>query len=67
MSPAAVLATYVAVHGSDPPPAQVLAIRGEAFELGAPLSAAASANLDAAVRSFVERLAVRAGDGARRS
>jgi hypothetical protein len=51
--------TYVAVHGSDPPPARVLAIRGEAFELGAPLSAAATANLDAAVRSFVERFAAR--------
>jgi hydrogenase maturation protease len=67
MSPAAVLATYVAVHGSDPPPALVLAIRGEAFELGAPLSAAAAANLDAAVRAFVERFAVRAGGRADRN
>jgi hydrogenase maturation protease len=59
MSPAAVLATYVLVHGSDPPPAHVLAIRGEAFELGAPLSAIAAANLDAAIRHFGEWFAGR--------
>jgi hypothetical protein len=45
----------------------VLAIRGEAFELGAPLSAAATANLDAAVSAFVERFAVRAGGRADRN
>jgi len=60
MSPAAVLATYVLVHGSDPPPAHVLAIRGEAFELGAPLSAGATANLDAAIRHFGDWFAVSA-------
>jgi hydrogenase maturation protease len=52
MSPAAVLATYVLVHGSEPPPAHVLAIRGEAFELGEGLSAAAAAHLDAAIGHF---------------
>jgi hydrogenase maturation protease len=52
MSPEAVLATYVLVHGSDPPPAHVLAIRGEAFELGEGLSAAATAHLDAAIGHF---------------
>ena len=51
MSPAALLATYRDVVGA-PPPAFVLAIRGEAFELGAPLSAAARAHLDAALAFF---------------
>jgi len=60
MSPAAVLATYVLVEGSDPPPAHVLAIRGERFELGEPLSAAAAGHLEAAVRHFGDWLAVTA-------
>lgn len=52
MSPAAVLETFRAVVG-EPPEAWVLAIRGERFELGEPLSAQAEAHLDAALDSFV--------------
>ncbi|MBK7073249.1 MAG: hydrogenase maturation protease [Myxococcales bacterium] len=55
MSPAALLATYRDVVGP-PPPAFVLAIRGEGFELGAPLSAAAGAHLDAALAFFAGSL-----------
>jgi hydrogenase maturation protease len=54
MSPAAVLDTHRSVVG-EPPPAWVLAIRGTSFELGDELSPAAAANLDAALRFFVER------------
>lgn len=53
LSPAQLLGVYRLVHRCAPPAAQVLAIRGYAFELGAPLSEAARANLDRAV----ERLA----------
>ena len=48
MSPAAVLEVYRELYG-EPPPAYLLAIRGESFELGEPLSTEASANLDAAL------------------
>jgi hypothetical protein len=41
-----------------PPPAFQLAIRGEHFELGEPLSAAAAVNLEAAL-AFTERLLAR--------
>ncbi|MGE5469234.1 MAG: hydrogenase maturation protease [Bacteroidota bacterium] len=41
LSPAAVLQVYVQMHG-EAPPAFVLGVRGEAFELGEPLSAAAA-------------------------
>lgn len=54
LSPAAVLDTHRRVCG-EPPEAWVLAIRGERFELGEGLSAAAAAHLDAAVRFFVGR------------
>ena len=43
--------------GEDPPPAWVLAIRGEAFELGAPMSPSAQAHLDAALQVVVPLLA----------
>ncbi len=49
MSPAALLQAYVDVHGSAPPPATLLAIRGEHFELGETMGEAARANLDAAL------------------
>jgi len=49
MSPQAVLHVYVELQDEAPPPAWLLAIRGEAFELGAAPSAAARANLDAAL------------------
>lgn len=52
LSPAAVLATCARVVGA-PPPAFVIAIRGERFELGEPLSGAATANLEGAVRALV--------------
>ncbi len=52
LSPAAVLATHARVVGA-PPPAHVVAIRGERFELGEPLSAAATENLATALRELV--------------
>jgi hydrogenase maturation protease len=48
LAPGAVLAAYRRVHGSEPPRALVLCVRGESFELGEPLSAAAAAHLDSA-------------------
>lgn len=56
LSPAAVLDTYVRVTGLPLPSAHVLAIRGYAFELGAPLSEQAAANLDAAAACLAKRL-----------
>ena len=53
LSPAAVLDTHRSVVGT-PPPAWVLGIRGESFELGEGLSPGASANLEAALLFFVE-------------
>jgi len=47
ISPEAVLATYQRVRNAPPPPARVLCIRGESFELGESLTPAAAANLDA--------------------
>jgi hypothetical protein len=38
------------------PEARVLAVRGFEFELGAPLSEAAAANLDAAIEALVAHL-----------
>jgi hydrogenase maturation protein HypF len=52
LSPAAVLATHRHV-GGEPPEAWVLAIRGERFELGDPLTQRAQAHLDAALSFFV--------------
>jgi hydrogenase maturation protease len=57
LSPEAVLEVFVRVLGREPPPAFVLAMRGEAFELGAGLGAAAAEGLEAAwafVRPLVE-------------
>ncbi len=51
MSAAALLAAYRDAFGR-PPPGFVLAIRGERFDLGAPMSEAAVRNLDAAVVFF---------------
>jgi hydrogenase maturation protease len=47
LSPGAVLETFRRVCGP-PPPALLLAVRAESFELGAPLTADARANLEAA-------------------
>lgn len=53
LSPAAVLAVCRRVAG-EPPPASVLCVRGESFELGADLSPAAAAHLEAAWRALRE-------------
>ena len=55
LSPAAVLHVYQQINHAPPPPAFQLAIRGERFELGEPLSAAAEANLAAAL-AFARQL-----------
>ena len=49
LSPQAVLQVYRDLVNDEPPPAQLLAIRGERFELGEGLSAAALSHLDAAL------------------
>lgn len=49
LSPAALLQAFRDVHGHEPPPCTLLAIRGEGFELGAPLGAAAEGHLRAAL------------------
>lgn len=48
VNPRAVLYAYRELFGIAPPPAYLLAVRGERFELGEPLSAAAAAHLEAA-------------------
>ena len=64
MSPEALLETYRTVQG-EPPESWVLAIRGERFELGEPLSARAQTHLDAALSFFVrEARAAHGGDAA---
>ena len=52
LSPAALLGTAMRVGRALPPDVRVLAVRGDAFELGAPLSDAASRHLDAAWRAL---------------
>jgi hydrogenase maturation protease len=56
LSPAAVLDTYRRLTGEAPPPARLLAIRGHDFELGAPLSSAASSSLQAALDALTPSL-----------
>lgn len=56
LSPAAVLQVYAQVNHAPPPPAFQLAIRGDSFELGEPMSAAAEAHLTAALAFTVEQL-----------
>lgn len=46
--PAAVLQVFHQINGVEPPPAFVLCVRGESFELGAGLSAVALAHAEAA-------------------
>ena len=55
MSPAAVVQVYEEIYGHPAPPSFLLSVRGEAFELGAPMSRDAEASLDSACR-FCERL-----------
>ena len=49
LSPEALLQVFCDVQGQTPPPVTLLAIRGEAFELGQPMSSAAQAHLQAAL------------------
>lgn len=49
MSPQALMHVYRELHGVEPPPCTLLAIRGERFELGETPCAAALANLERAV------------------
>ena len=49
MSPGAVMQVFRSLHGIEPPPSLLLAIRGERFGLGDPPSAAARSNLGLAV------------------
>jgi hydrogenase maturation protease len=54
ISPEAVLATYERVHGGDAPECWVLCVPGDTFELGAALSAAAVARIEAAWPRLLE-------------
>jgi hydrogenase maturation protease len=63
LPPEAVLAAYVAHHGEAHPPACVLAMRGERFELGEGLSSAAATNLAAASRFLGDTLRDLVGKG----
>lgn len=59
LSPEALLAVWAQINSEAPPPVDVLAVRGEAFELGAAMSAAALANVELAweeVRAWCLRL-----------
>ena len=58
LSPAAVLHVYQQINHAPPPPAFQLAIRGERFELGEPLSATAEINLAMAL-AFAGQLLAR--------
>ena len=49
LSAQALLQVFCDLHGQAPPASTMLAIRGEAFELGTPLSPAADANLERAL------------------
>ena len=49
LSAQALLQVFVDFQGLPPPPATLLAIRGQAFELGEPMSAAAQSHLAAAL------------------
>ena len=57
LSPAAVLHVYQQINHALPPPAFQLAIRGESFELGEPMSVAAEAHLVAALEFAGQLLA----------
>jgi hydrogenase maturation protease len=50
ITPESVMQVFVDLHDEDPPPCELLAIRGEHFELGEELSPAAAAHLEAALR-----------------
>lgn len=50
ITPESVMQVYVDLHDAAPPPCDLLAIRGERFELGEDLSPAAASHLEAALR-----------------
>lgn len=54
MSPAAVLQVYERVYRKPAPPTFLLAVRGENFELGAPLGSEAEQNRDAALELLIQ-------------
>ena len=54
MSPQAVLKVFSDIDDGEPPPAWLLAIRGERYELGQPLTSAATDNLSAALEMAAE-------------
>ena len=55
VAPEALLGLYARVHAAAPPPAFILCLAGEGFELGEPLSAAAAVHLEAGF-TFCQRL-----------
>jgi hydrogenase maturation protease len=55
LSPGAVLHVCQEITGQAPPPAFILSVRGERFELGEPISPAAALNMDAAW-AFLKKL-----------
>ncbi len=57
MSPQAVLKVFAEIEDGAAPPSWLLAIRGERFELGEPLGAAAEINLKAALLAAVDWIA----------
>ena len=66
VAPGVVLDAYHLTYGLPPPPAFQLAIRGESFELGAPLGATARRSLEAALGFFAllrRRASARAWSG----
>jgi hydrogenase maturation protease len=56
LDPEAVLQVFRDVRQTAPPPAFVLCVRGESFELGAPLSGAAERHLAAAMQRLADCL-----------
>jgi hydrogenase maturation protease len=57
MSPQAVLKVYADIEDGEPPPCWLLAIRGERFELGDPLSETAQHSLQAALQVAADWIA----------
>jgi hydrogenase maturation protease len=53
LPPAAVLQVFRQTEGSEPPPAFVLCVSGEAFALGEPLSIAAASHVDSAFQLLI--------------
>lgn len=67
LSPEALLQVYVDFQGTPPPPATLLAIRGESFELGASLGEAATRNLQPALEWALLWIQARQGDRVNRA